>query len=88
MAVGIERSYNKVERTRNLVQVANEVVSLRHESERETGNQADVGVVLVSERRQASAATYKAEADYLQAKLGYLLAWAELERTIGHTPGL
>lgn len=88
VAVGIERSYNKVERTKNLVQVANAVVKLRQESERLAQNQLTQGVVLVSERRQATAATYKAEADYLQASLGYLLAWAELEQTVGRTPGL
>ena len=77
-----------MERTRSLVEVANQVVALRHESERVAGNQASVGVVLVSETRQAAVATYKAEADYLQAKLGYLLAWAELELAVGHTPGL
>jgi len=87
VAVGIERSYNKVERTKNLVQVANEVVKLRQENERLAQNQLTQGVVLVSERRQATAATYKAEADYLQASLGYLLAWAELEQAVGHTPG-
>jgi outer membrane protein TolC len=87
VAVGIERSYNKVERTKNLVQVANEVVKLRQEGERLAQNQLTQGVVLVSERRQATAATYKAEADYLQASLGYLLAWAELEQAVGHTPG-
>jgi len=88
VAVGIERSYNKVQRTRSLVQVANQVVKLRQESERVAGNQLTHGVILVSEQRQATAATYKAQADYLQASLGYLLAWAELERTAGHTPGL
>ena len=41
----------------------------------------------MSERRQAAAATYKAQADYLQASLGYLLAWAELEQQVGRTPG-
>ena len=87
VAVGIERSYNKLERTKNLVQVANQVVKLRQESERLAQNQLTQGVVLVSERRQATAATYKAQADYLQASLGYLLAWAELEQTVGHTPG-
>ncbi|HET9318599.1 MAG TPA: TolC family protein [Bryobacteraceae bacterium] len=87
VAVGIERSYNKVERTKNLVQVANEVVKLRQESERLAQNQLTQGVVLVSDHRQATAATYKAEADYLQASLGYLLAWAELEQAVGHTPG-
>jgi len=87
VAVGIERSYNKVERTKHMVQVANQVVKLRQESERLAQNQLTQGVVLVSERRQATAATYKAQADYLQASLGYLLAWAELEREVGRTPG-
>jgi outer membrane protein TolC len=88
VAVGIERSYNKLERTKNLVQVANQVVTLRRESERLAQNELTQGVVLVAERRQATAATYKAQADYLQASLGYLLAWAELEQTVGRTPGL
>jgi outer membrane protein TolC len=88
VAVGIERSYNKVERTRNMVQVANQVVKLRQESERLAQNQLTEGVLLVSERRQATAASYKAQADYLQASLGYLLAWAELEQAAGRAPGL
>ena len=87
VAVGIERSYNRVERTKSLVQVADQVVKLRQESERLAKNQLTQGVVLVSERRQATAASYKAQADYLQASLGYLLAWAELEQAVGRTPG-
>jgi outer membrane protein TolC len=88
VAVGIERAYNKVQRTRNLVQVADEVVKLRQESERVAGNQLSQGVLLVAESRQATANTYKAEADYLQASLGYWLAWAELEQAVGRTPGI
>jgi outer membrane protein TolC len=87
VVVRIERSYNKVQRSRNLVQVANQVVKLRQEGERLAGNQLTHGVLLMSEQRQATAATYKAEADYLQASLGYLLAWAELEQAVGRTPG-
>lgn len=87
VAVGIERSYNKLERTRNMVQVANQVVRLRQEGERLAQNQLAQGVVLASDRRQATAATYKAQADLLKASLGYLLAWAELEQTVGRTPG-
>jgi outer membrane protein TolC len=83
----IERSCNKVERTRSMVQVATQVVKLRQESERLAENQLTNGVILVSERRQATAATYKAEAEMLQASLGYLLAWAELEQAVGRTPG-
>jgi outer membrane protein TolC len=88
VAVGIERAYNKVQRTRNLVQVADEVVRLRQEGDRLAGNQLTQGVLLVAERRQAAANTYKAEADYLQASLGYVLAWAELEQAVGRTPGI
>jgi outer membrane protein TolC len=70
-----------------MVQVATEVVKLREEGERLAQNQLTHGVILVSDRRRATAATYKAQADLLQANLGYLLAWAELEQTVGHTPG-
>jgi outer membrane protein TolC len=88
VAVSIERSYNKVERTRSMVNVASEVAKLRRESERVATNQLAHAVVQVSERRQATAASYKAQADLLQASLGYLLARAELEETVGRTPGL
>jgi len=87
VAVSIEKSYNKLERTKSLVRVANQVVALRKESERLARNQLAQGMVLVSDRRQATSATYKAEAEFLQASLGYLLAWAELEQTVGRTPG-
>jgi outer membrane protein TolC len=86
-AVSIERSYNKMERTRSMVQVATQVVKLRQESERLAQNQLAHGAVLVSEHRQATAATYKAQADFLQANLGFLLAWAELQEAAGITPG-
>jgi len=88
VSVQVERSYNKVERTKQMLRVANEVVRLRAEGERLAENQLAQGVVLVSERRQASASSYKAQADLLQAQLAYLLAGAELEQTVGRTPGL
>jgi outer membrane protein TolC len=88
VAVSIERSYHKVERTRSMVSVASQVAKLRQESERLATNQLTQGVVQVSERRQATAANYKAQADLLQASLGYLLARAELEQAVGRTPGL
>jgi outer membrane protein TolC len=88
VAVTVQRGYNKVEQTRNMVQVANEVVKLRQESERLAENQRNQGVILVSDRRQATAASYKAQADFLHAQLGYLLAWAELQQAVGRTPGL
>ncbi len=86
VSVQIDRTYNKVERTKKMLQVAAEVVKLRTEGERLAENQLTQGVVLVSALRQASAATYKAQADLLQAQLAHLLARAELEQTIGRTP--
>jgi outer membrane protein TolC len=77
-----------MERTKSLVEVATQVVKLRQESERLAHNQLAQGAVLISDRRLATAATYKAQADFLQASLGYLLAWAELQEIAGITPGL
>jgi hypothetical protein len=57
-------------------------VKLRQENERLAENQLVQGMVLVSERRQASAAMQKAQADSLQARLGHLLAWAKLEQAV------
>jgi len=87
VAVAVERSYNKLERTRNMVDVAAAAAKLRAESERLASSQEQQGVVLISDVRNATAANYKAKADLLQANLAYLLAWAELERTVGRTPG-
>jgi outer membrane protein TolC len=87
VGVEVEKSYNKVERTRRMLEVAAQVVKLRTEGERIAENQLTQGVVLVSVRRQASAANYKAQADLLQAQLTHMLALAELQQTIGRTPG-
>jgi len=88
VAVEIERSYNKLERTRSMVNVASQVAKLRQEGERLTTDQAAQGIVLISDVKHATAANYKAKADLLQATLGYVLAWAELQRTVGQAPGL
>ena len=86
-AVEIEQSANKVERTSRMLEVAAEVVRLRTESERVAENQLREGIALVSVRRAASAMRYKAQADLLQAQLAHSLAQAELQQTIGRTPG-
>jgi outer membrane protein TolC len=87
IAVEVNQGANKVEQTRKMLDVASEVVRLRTESDRVAENQLKNGVVLVSQRRQVSAASYKAQADLLQAQLAYMLAQAELQQTIGRTPG-
>jgi outer membrane protein TolC len=86
-ASDVKRTYNKLTQTKSLIAVATQVVSLRQESERLAQNQLTQGIVNVSDRRQASAAAYKSQADLLRANLNYLTAWAELQRTVGQTPG-
>jgi outer membrane protein TolC len=88
VATAIEKTYNKLEKAKSMVVVANQVVELRKESERLAENQMAQGEVLSSARSEATAASYKAQADYLSARLGYLLAWAELQQQAGITPGL
>jgi len=83
IAVQVEQTYNKLQRTKNMVEVAQETVKLRTEGERLASNQLQQGVVLVSDRRRANAEVYKAQAELLQANLAYVLARAELDRTIG-----
>jgi outer membrane protein len=83
VAVQVERTYNKLQRTKNMVEVAQHLVALRTEGERLASNQFRQGVVLVSQRQKAGADVYKAQADLLQASLAYVLARAELDRTIG-----
>ena len=46
VAVEIERSYNKLERTKHMVNVAVQVAKLREESERLAGNQQQQGLIL------------------------------------------
>ena len=75
----VERNYNALERTKNLVAVADQVVALRRESERLSKNQVTEGVVTVANTLEAASATYKSQVDLLQANLNYMLAWAELE---------
>ena len=77
VAVGIERSYNKLERTRNLVQVANQVVKLRWPRAWCWCPKGGKLLPPVTKRRRT----------FLHASLGYLLAWAELEQAVGRTPG-
>jgi outer membrane protein TolC len=75
-------------KAKSMVDVANQVVELRRESQRLAQNQSAQGEALASALSDAAAATYKAQADFLQAKLGYLLAWAEVQQQAGMTPGL
>jgi outer membrane protein TolC len=82
-AVQVDQTYDKLLRTKQMVEVAQQLVTLRTEGERLASNQLQQGATLISERRKASAESYQAHADLLQASLAYVLTRAELDRTIG-----
>ncbi len=88
VATHVKQSYNKLARTRSLIEVAAQVAEMRRESERLARNQSAEGVVTVADRQHASAAVYSSQADLLQANLNYLIVWAELESAVGRTPDL
>jgi outer membrane protein TolC len=88
VATAVAKTWNKLERAKSVVRVANQVVELRREDERLARNRLKEGEVLVSFQKETTAAAYRAQADVLQARLGYLLAWAELQQQVGLTPGL
>ena len=83
VGVEIEKTYRKVERSRRMIEVAHEALNLRRESERIAQNQLTTGVIQQSQYAEAASAALRAEADELQAQLGYQLAIAELNKVAG-----
>lgn len=83
VAVEVEKAYRKVERSRQMIQVAAEVLSLRRENERIAANQLRTGVIQQSQFAEAASETAKAQAQELQAQLGYQLAVTELSKIAG-----
>ncbi|MEN6604729.1 MAG: TolC family protein [Bryobacteraceae bacterium] len=84
--VEVEKSYRKLQRSKEMIEVATEALELRRESGRLSGEQVKAGVTVMSSQMSSEAALAKAEADLLAANLGYRLAEAELQRAMGHTP--
>jgi outer membrane protein TolC len=85
-AANVERALDKMEQTRNLIDVTKQVVDLRAESARITDVQFTRGVIVSSKRSEASAALAKSRADLVRAELGYAQSQAELEVLIGRLP--
>ncbi len=83
ITVDIEKAWRKLERTKMMVDVAREALALRRESERISSDELRVGVTSPAENAEAVAAVRSAQADELQARLGYYLALAELANIAG-----
>jgi len=83
ITVEITKAYRKLERTKLIVEVAGEAVVLQNENQRLSAKRVEAGVIKKAQYAESVAAVKKAEWDELQAKLGYRLAHAELDRIAG-----
>jgi outer membrane protein len=84
--LAVETAYNKLDRTRQMLKVSEEVVALRTESNRVMQQKLLQGAALNSQAANAAAQQYDAKALLLQSQLDLLLASDELQNAIGRTP--
>ena len=85
VGVHIMTVYNKLEKTRALVDVSKEYLAARQENARLTEDQFKQGTAMASQRDASRAQTMKAQVGLLEASLDYFLAKDELMRTLGAT---
>jgi len=82
----VQTAYNKVERTRQMVKVSDELLSLRKESRRVFVQQAQEGAALPSQLDAAVARELDAKTLLLQSQLDYIQANDEMLEAMGQTP--
>jgi outer membrane protein TolC len=82
----VETAYNKLERTREMVAVSEELLVLRGESSRVAAEQFAHGAALRSLAGASEAQELEAKALLLQSRLDYVQAAAEMDEAIGRTP--
>lgn len=84
--VRVETAYNKLERTRQMVAVSQELLATRQEARRVSAQQLQQGAYLPSQADAAAAQELEAQTLLLQSQLEYAQADDELSDAIGHTP--
>jgi outer membrane protein TolC len=84
--LSVETAYNKVERTRQMLKVSEEVLALRAESKRVRQQELIRGAALNSQADTATSQEYDAKALLLQSQMDYLQAHDELLDAMGSTP--
>lgn len=84
--LGVQTAYNKLDRTRQMVEVSEELVAVRAESSRVSAQQLAHGAALKSQANGAIAQELDAKTLLLQSQLDYVLARDELTRAMGQTP--
>jgi outer membrane protein TolC len=84
--LSVETAYNKLERTREMLKVSEEVLALRTESNRVRQQELIRGAALNSQADAATAQEYDAKALLLQSQMDYLQAHDELLDAMGSAP--
>jgi len=84
--LSVETAYNKLERTRQMLKVSEEVLALRTESNRVRQQELIRGAALNSQADTATAQEYDAKALLLQSQMDYLQAHDELLDAMGSRP--
>jgi outer membrane protein TolC len=83
IGIEIDKAFRNLERSKQMVDVAREALSLYRENARLSENGTRAGTVTAAQHAETVAALKKAEANELQASLQYRLAQAELDRIRG-----
>ena len=84
--LAVHTAYNKVERTRQMLEVSEEVVALRSESNRVLQQELLQGAALKSQAAMATAQECDAKALLLQSQLDYSQAHDEFIHAMGVAP--
>jgi outer membrane protein TolC len=82
----VQTAYNKLERTRQMIAVSEELLALRGESRRVAAELLMNGGALVSQAKESSAQELEAQAALLQSQLDYVQAADEMDAAIGRRP--
>jgi outer membrane protein TolC len=82
----VQMASNKLERTRQMIAVSQELLALRSESRRMTLEQVTHGTALRSQSLATVAQELDAKAVLLQSQLDYVQAAAEMDEAVGRTP--
>ncbi len=83
IGIEIDKAYRKLDRSKQMVDVAREALSMCQENTRLSENGLKAGTVTAAKHAETVAALRKAEMGELQASLEYRLARAELDRIRG-----
>jgi outer membrane protein TolC len=82
----VQTAYNKLERTRQMMKVSDQLLALRTESHRVSVQQLQEGSVLRSQTDLAAARELDAKTMLLQSQLEYIQANDEMNEAMGQTP--